>query len=49
MQTIPEAVSKICAESDVKKFIQVSAIGANEKSKSFIKNLNFKGELKCIK
>ena len=30
---IPEAVAKICAESDVKKFIQVSAIGANEKSK----------------
>ena len=29
---IPEAVAKICAESDVKKFIQVSAIGANEKS-----------------
>ena len=31
---IPEAVSKICAESDVKKFIHVSAIGANETSKS---------------
>ena len=27
---IPEAVAKICSESDVKKFIHVSAIGANE-------------------
>ena len=31
---IPEAVSKICFESNVKKFIHVSAIGASETSKS---------------
>jgi NADH dehydrogenase len=43
---IPEAVSKICSESDVKKFIHVSAIGANENSKSLIKNQNFKVKLK---
>ena len=27
---IPEVVSKICSDSDVKKFISISAIGANE-------------------
>ena len=31
---IPEVVSKICSESNVKKFIHVSAIGAKENSKS---------------
>ena len=31
---IPDAISKVCAESDVKKFIHVSAIGASENSKS---------------
>jgi len=30
---IPEAVAKICSETDVKKFIHISAIGANENSK----------------
>jgi NADH dehydrogenase len=29
--SIPEAVAKICSEADVKKFVHVSAIGANEK------------------
>ncbi len=30
---IPEVISKICSESNVKKFIHVSAIGANDNSK----------------
>ena len=27
---IPEAIAKICSETDVKKFVHISAIGANE-------------------
>ena len=42
---IPEAVSKICHESDVKKFIHISAIGANETSKSLYQNQNIKVKL----
>jgi NADH dehydrogenase len=45
---IPEAVSKICSESDVKKFIHVSAIGANEKSKSLYQKSKFQGEVKAL-
>ena len=45
---IPEAVAKICAKSDVKKFIQVSAIGANENSKSLYQRSKFQGELKAL-
>ena len=45
---IPEAVSKICAKSDVKKFIQVSAIGANENSKSLYQRSKFQGEIKAL-
>ena len=45
---IPEAVSKICAESDVKKFIHVSAIGANETSKSLYQKSKFQGEVKAL-
>ena len=44
---IPEAVSKICSESDVKKFIHVSAIGANDKSKSLYQKSKFLGEQKA--
>ena len=36
-----QAVAKICSQSDVKKFINVSAIGANTNQNLFIKNLNF--------
>ena len=46
---IPEAIAKICSESDVKKFIHVSAIGANDKSKSLIKNQNFSENKKLLK
>jgi uncharacterized protein YbjT (DUF2867 family) len=45
---IPEAVSKICSESEVKKFIHVSAIGANETSKSVYQKSKFQGEVKSL-
>ena len=46
--SIPEAVAKICNESDVKKFIHVSAIGANENSKSLYQKSKYQGELKAL-
>jgi NADH dehydrogenase len=45
---IPEAVAKICSEADVKKFIHVSAIGANENSKSLYQKSKFQGEIKAL-
>jgi len=45
---IPEAVAKICLESDVKKFIHVSAIGANENSKSLYQKSKYQGEVKAL-
>ena len=45
---IPEAISKICAQSDVKKFIHVSAIGANENSKSLYQRSKFQGEVNAL-
>ena len=45
---IPEAISKICAQSDVKKFINISAIGANENSKSLYQRSKFQGEVKAL-
>ena len=45
---IPEAVAKICSESDVKKFIHVSAIGANEDSKSLYQKSKYQGEVKAL-
>jgi len=45
---IPEAVAKICAESDVKKFIHVSAIGANQNSKSNYQKTKYFGEIKAL-
>ena len=45
---IPEAVAKICSESDVKKFIHVSAIGANENSKSLYQKSKHLGETKAL-
>jgi uncharacterized protein YbjT (DUF2867 family) len=45
---IPEAVSKICSESDVKKFIHVSAIGASEKSQSLYQKSKYQGEVKAL-
>jgi len=46
--SIPEAVAKICKESDVKKFIHVSAIGANENSKSLYQKSKYQGEVKAL-
>jgi uncharacterized protein YbjT (DUF2867 family) len=45
---IPEAVAKICAQSDVKKFINISAIGASENSKSLYQRSKFQGEVKAL-
>ena len=45
---IPEAISKICFKSDVKKFIQVSAIGANKNSKSLYQRSKFQGEVNAL-
>ena len=45
---IPEAIAKICSESDVKKFIHVSAIGASENSKSLYQKSKYQGELKAL-
>jgi len=45
---IPEAVAKICSKSDVKKFIHVSAIGANENSKSLYQKSKYQGEAKAL-
>ncbi len=45
---IPEAIAKICSESEVKKFIHVSAIGANDKSKSLYQKSKFLGEQKAL-
>ncbi len=45
---IPEAVSKICNKYDVKKFIHVSAIGANDNSKSLYQKSKYSGEVKAL-
>ena len=45
---IPEAIAKICSKSDVKKFIHVSAIGANDKSKSLYQKSKFLGEKNAL-
>jgi uncharacterized protein YbjT (DUF2867 family) len=45
---IPEIISKICKESKVKKFIQVSAIGANAESKSIYQKSKFEGENRAL-
>ena len=46
--SIPEAVANICTETDVKKFIHVSAIGANENSKSLYQKSKYQGEVKAL-
>ena len=45
---IPEAIAKVCSDSDVKKFIHVSAIGANDKSKSLYQKSKFQGEKNAL-
>ena len=46
---IPNIISKLCAASGVKKFIQVSAIGANNDSKSLYQKSKFQGEVNAFK
>ena len=45
---IPDLISKFCSKSEVKKFIHVSAIGANSTSKSFYQKSKFEGEVKAL-
>ena len=46
---IPNIISKLCAASGVKKFIQVSAIGANNESKSLYQKSKFQGESNALR
>ncbi len=46
---IPEAVAKICNQSNVKKFIHVSAIGASESSKSLYQKSKYQGEINALR
>jgi len=45
---LPDLISKFCAESKVKKFIHVSAIGANAESESVYQQSRFQGEVKAL-
>jgi len=45
---LPGLIAKYCSESEVKKFIHVSAIGANENSKSLYQQSKFRGEQKAL-
>ncbi len=45
---IPDFISKLCEKHNVKKFIHVSAIGANENSKSVYQKTKFEGEKKAL-
>ena len=46
---LPDLISKLCAESkNVKKFIHVSAIGANKNSKSIYQQSKASGEERCL-
>ena len=46
---LPDLISKLCAASKCKKFIHVSAIGANKNSKSIYQQSKFSGEEKVLK
>tara|TARA_X000001036_G_scaffold124849_1_gene118346 strand:- start:15 stop:956 length:942 start_codon:yes stop_codon:yes gene_type:complete len=46
---IPEVIAKICAETDVKKFVHLSAIGANETSKSLYQKSKRQGEINALR
>ena len=41
---LPDIISKLCAKHNIKKFIHVSAIGANKNSKSLYQRSKFSGE-----
>ena len=46
---LPDLISKMCERSKVKKFIHVSAIGANKDSKSEYQKSKFSGETNAFK
>ena len=46
---LPGLIAKYCSESEVKKFIHVSAIGANVDSKSVYQQSKFSGEQEALK
>ena len=41
---LPDIISKLCAKHNIKKYIHVSAIGANKNSKSLYQRSKFSGE-----
>jgi uncharacterized protein YbjT (DUF2867 family) len=45
---LPGLIAKHCSESEVKKFIHVSAIGANANSKSLYQQSKYNGEQKAL-
>jgi len=45
---LPETIGNLCAQSDVKKFIHVSAIGASKESQSKYQQSKFLGEEKAL-
>ena len=45
---LPGIIAKYCSESEVEKFIHVSAIGANANSKSLYQQSKFEGEQKAL-
>ena len=45
---LPETISKLCTQANVKKFIHVSAIGASKESKSKYQQSKFLGEEKAL-
>jgi uncharacterized protein YbjT (DUF2867 family) len=45
---LPGLIAKYCSKSEVKKFIHISAIGANANSKSFYQQSKFNGEQKAL-
>ena len=47
-EDLPETIANLCAQSDVKKFVHVSAIGASKESKSKYQQSKFLGEEKSL-
>jgi uncharacterized protein YbjT (DUF2867 family) len=45
---LPSLIAKCCSDSEVKKFIHISAIGANADSKSLYQKSKFAGEQKAL-
>ena len=45
---LPETIATLCAQSDVKKFVYVSAIGASKESQSKYQQSKFLGEEKAL-